>query len=213
MSRHAVPLIRGLSAKMDRLQTGMQRKVRARVFASDTPKCLRDANAVSSRRACGLASATHGSPHFTLFAFEGTVLRNACEISSASGEPYRHARLQAQSAVTCVSDGPADPHQMMDSAGLSGCARSSKGSAPASSWYAITPAAQTSLAGTTSQLSTSGAMYLHPEPHLVGRGQGLGWARVRGQDRLRGTLQLGFESGLGLGDMMELRLTAGKVRP
>ena len=56
--------------------------------------------------------------------------------------------------------------QMMDSAGLSGCAWSLKGSDPDSSWYAITPAAQTSLAGTTSQLSTSGAMYLSAQTPL-----------------------------------------------
>ncbi len=69
---------------------------------------------------------------------------------------------------------------MIDSAGLSGCARSSKGSEPESSWYAITPAAQTSLAGPTSQLRTSGAMYLDTQPLGVGQGEDQGYLRHRG---------------------------------
>ena len=74
----------------------------------------------------------------------------------------------------------AEPHQILLMAGLPGLARSSKGKRPVSSWCAITPADHTSDAGTTAELSTSGAMnlvachaYVHistelhdPAPHV-----------------------------------------------
>ena len=57
-------------------------------------------------------------------------------------------------------------HQIFEMEGLKGFRRSSKGKRPVSSWNAITPALQRSLAGDTSLLSTSGAMYLLEESRM-----------------------------------------------
>ncbi len=52
-------------------------------------------------------------------------------------------------------------YQILLMAGFPGLVLSSKGKRPVSSWCAITPADQMSEAGTTAELSTSGAMNLH----------------------------------------------------
>lgn len=52
-------------------------------------------------------------------------------------------------------------HQILLMEGLPGLRLSSKGKRPVSSWCAMTPADQMSEAGSTADLSTSGAMYLH----------------------------------------------------
>ena len=69
--------------------------------------------------------------------------------------PPHSARRGTHDART----GPA-AHQTLESEGAKGLERSSKGKRPVSSWCAMTPAAHTSLAGSTSERSVSGAMNL-----------------------------------------------------
>ena len=54
-------------------------------------------------------------------------------------------------------------HQILLMAGLEGLLLSLKGKRPVSSWCAMTPADHTSEAGSTADLSTSGAMNLQGE--------------------------------------------------
>ena len=85
---------------------------------------------------------------------------------SSAGAPGHSDKEDGQSSGS-YNEGEAPQEEARESArqillmaGWALLARSSKGKRPVSSWCAMTPADHTSEAGTTAELSTSGAMYL-----------------------------------------------------
>ena len=123
---------------MTMLNSELGRRLNARPVAAPQPQ---------ARRAC---RARPTPPHLS-----SSLLQNAL---AASLMPSQNLPLKRGCSVRMLR------HTRL-SAGASGWAQSSKGKRPDSSWYAITPAANTSLAGSTAEDSTLGKI-------RVGTGRG-----------------------------------------